>query len=56
MLSNRHYIDERTFVEDPLLQQLEGLAWQVLRLKSPSDGVHYTFGPHLWNQLHTSAM
>ena len=41
MQTNRHYIDERTFVEDPLLQQLEGLGWQVLRLKSPSDGVQY---------------
>ena len=41
MSQNRHYIDERTFVEEPLLQQLEGLGWQVLRLKSPSEGVQY---------------
>jgi len=34
MTQNRHYIDEKTFVEDPLLDQLEGLGWQVLRLKS----------------------
>ena len=39
--SNRHYIDERTFVEEPFLQQLEGLGWQILRLKSPSEGVQY---------------
>jgi type I restriction enzyme, R subunit len=41
MHHNRHYIDERTFVEEPLLQQLEGLGWQGLRLKSPSEGVQY---------------
>lgn len=41
MSKNRHYIDERTFVEEPLLQQLEGLGWEVLRLKSPSEGVQY---------------
>ncbi len=41
MTHNRHYIDEKTFVEDPLLDQLEGLGWQVLRLKSPSEGVQY---------------
>lgn len=41
MTQNRHYIDERTFVEEPFLQQLEGLGWQVLRLKSPSEGVQY---------------
>jgi type I restriction enzyme R subunit len=41
MASNRHYIDERTFVEEPFLQQLEGLGWQVLRLKSPAEGVQY---------------
>ena len=41
MIKNRHYIDERTFVEEPLLQQLEGLGWEVLRLKSPSEGVQY---------------
>lgn len=41
MTQNRHWIDERTFVEEPLLQQLEGLGWQVLRLKSPSEGVQY---------------
>jgi hypothetical protein len=33
MTQNRHYIDERTFVEEPFLQQFEGLGWQVLRLK-----------------------
>lgn len=41
MTQNRHYIDERTFVEEPFLHQLEGLGWQVLRLKSPSEGVQY---------------
>ena len=41
MTQNRHYIDEKTFVEDPFLDQLEGLGWQVLRLKSPSEGVQY---------------
>lgn len=41
MSNNRHYIDERTFVEEPFLEQLEGLGWQVLRLKSPSEGVQY---------------
>lgn len=41
MTQNRHYIDERTFVEEPFLQQLEGLGWQILRLKSPSEGVQY---------------
>lgn len=41
MSKNRHYIDERTFVEEPFLQQLKGLGWQVLRLKSPSEGVQY---------------
>lgn len=41
MPKHRHYIDERTFVEDPLLDQLEGMGWEVLRLKSPSDGVQY---------------
>jgi len=41
MSNNRHYIDERTFVEEPLLKQLEGLGWDVLRLKSPSEGVQY---------------
>lgn len=41
MHQNRHWIDERTFVEEPLLQQLDGLGWQVLRLKSPSEGVQY---------------
>ncbi|MEZ4924816.1 MAG: HsdR family type I site-specific deoxyribonuclease [Saprospiraceae bacterium] len=41
MTQNRHYIDEKTFVEEPFLEQLEGLGWQVLRLKSPSEGVQY---------------
>ena len=41
MTPNRHYIDERTFVEDPFLDQLAGLGWQVLRLRSPSEGVQY---------------
>lgn len=41
MNQNRHYIDEKTFVEEPCLKQLEGLGWQVLRLKSPSEGVQY---------------
>ncbi len=41
MSHNRHYIDERTFVEEPFLKQLEGMNWQVLRLKSPSEGVQY---------------
>ncbi len=40
-MKNRYYIDERSFVEEPLLQQLEGLGWEVLRLKSPSEGVQY---------------
>lgn len=38
MTPNRHDIDGRTFVEEPLLQLLEGLGWQVLRLKSPAEG------------------
>ncbi len=41
MTSNRHYIDEKYFVEEPFLEQLEGLGWAVLRLKSPSEGVQY---------------
>jgi type I restriction enzyme, R subunit len=41
MSQNKHWIDERTFVEEPLLKQLEGLGWTVLRLKSPSEGVQY---------------
>jgi type I restriction enzyme R subunit len=41
MSKNRHYIDERTFVEEPLLEQLEGMGWEALRLKSPSEGVQY---------------
>ena len=41
MSQNKHYIDERTFVEEPLLQQLEELGWTILRLKSPSEGVQY---------------
>ncbi len=32
MHQNRYYIDERTFVEEPFLQQLEGMGWTVLRL------------------------
>ncbi|MFN3667514.1 MAG: type I restriction endonuclease subunit R, partial [Sediminibacterium sp.] len=41
MNQNRHRIDERTFVEEPLLQQLESFCWQVIRCKSPSEGVQY---------------
>jgi type I restriction enzyme, R subunit len=41
MAQTKHYIDEKSFVEDPLLDQLEGLGWEVLRLKSPSDGTQY---------------
>jgi type I restriction enzyme R subunit len=41
MTSNRQYIDEKFFVEDPLLDQLSEIGWEVLRLKSPSEGVQY---------------
>lgn len=41
MRQNRHWIDERTFVEDPFLDQLDSLGWEVLLLKSPSEGVQY---------------
>lgn len=41
MSHNRHYIDEKTFVEEPFLEQLKELGWQLLRLKSPSEGVQY---------------
>jgi hypothetical protein len=34
MSTNRHYIDECTFVGESFLQQLEGMGWQVLRLNS----------------------
>jgi type I restriction enzyme, R subunit len=41
MSQNKHWIDEKTFVEEPLLQQLESLGWKVLRLSSPTEGVQY---------------
>jgi type I restriction enzyme R subunit len=41
MTQNRHYIDEKFFVEDPFLDQISALGWEILRLKSPSEGVQY---------------
>ena len=34
MSQNKHWIDEKNFVEEPLLQQLESLGWKVLRFWS----------------------
>lgn len=41
MSQNKHYIDEKTYVEEPLLAQLSSMGWEILKLKSPSEGVQY---------------
>jgi type I restriction enzyme R subunit len=41
MLPDHYKIDEKNTVEEPLLEQLEKLGWEVKRLKLQAEGVQY---------------